>query len=137
MKKSFLIAGLIAGLTATNGYAVAQQTVVVVYTCPDGCELVKNEGDSGFLGVGVDSALCVRGEEICGNPTVSILETSTNPALQSEIAAQLQKQTKKSVGKKRQKVSSANRAAKKLIYKEVVFDEPVTLTEKDLEYFEM
>ena len=64
-------------------------------------------------------------------PQRDVLRTLHSPV------TQLQKQTKENVVKKRQKVSSINRAAKKLIYKEVVFDEPIVLTDKDLEDFEM
>ena len=135
MKKSFLIAGLMAGLIATNGFAVQQQMVTVVYTCPEGCDLIRESANGGSSSV--SEYHCRRDHGYCSGPTVTILDTSANPALQSEITAQLQKQTKENVVKKRQKVSSINRAAKKLIYKEVVFDEPIVLTDKDLEDFEM
>lgn len=68
MKKTFLIAGLIACIGATNGYAQAQQGVTISYTCPDGCTL-----STSTISGGNTSATCWRSETVNnGDGSVSI-----------------------------------------------------------------
>lgn len=124
MKKTFLIAGLIAGLTATNGYAVGQQTVVVIYTCPTGCELHTFTHQDGRTG-----AFCTCEDGTRVDPTVTIENTAPSPSEIQQVMSQsvlnqaairnAQKQNKVSV----RSATVMPKMTKKIVYEEIVSDD--------------
>ena len=70
MKKTFLIAGLIAVLTATNGYAVQSDGLEVTLKCPAGCVLQTSQYGENF------GAYCYNNttHEYCTGPQVIVLD---------------------------------------------------------------
>lgn len=137
MKKSFLIVSALGAIIATNGFAVGSQDVVTVYVCPEGChQRVDYTGPSNG-GTGVQTVRCVDANmNDCGKPEVHIIHTSVNSNSWAVIDAPTLKQTSNS---KQVKKTSVDRAAKKIIYKEVIFDDvdSADLIEKFRMDFEM
>lgn len=124
MKKTFLIAGLIAGLTATNGYAVGQQqTVVVTYTCPTGCELHTFVHQDGLTGA---FCTCEDGTQV--DPTVTIEDTAPSPSeIQQVMSQSTLNQAAIKNAKKQNKVSArvaeTPKMVKKIVYEEIISDD--------------
>ncbi len=122
MKKTFLIAGLIAGLTATNGYAVQSQTVVVTFVCPPGCELYTSMSTSGYTYARCD----------CGkfdtDPEVVIQDTQPSPSEIQNIMGQSALNQAAIKDAKKMKTTSARvatispKVVKKVVYEEIVKD---------------
>lgn len=124
MKKTFLIAGLIAGLTATNGYAVGSQTVIVVYTCPDGCQLITD--------VSTDAttiASCECSDGTVTEPSVSINDLTPSPSeIQQVMSQSTLNQAAIKNAKKQNKVSVRSatvmpKMTKKIVYEEIISDD--------------
>ena len=125
MKKSFLIAGLIAGLTTTSGHAVQSQVVVVKVTCPENCTLVTERPDSSSpntLGI----CDCPNGPV---EPTVTIIEQSPSPdTIQQVISKSMLSQAAIKNAKKTNKVSARSaevgpKVIKKIVYEEIISDD--------------
>lgn len=123
MKKTFLIAGLIAGLTATNGYAVGSQAVHVTYTCPDGCQLITEAWYDGMI-----IARCKCSDGTVTDPRVSI----KNPApSHSEIQQVMSQSTlnqatiknAKKVNKVSVRAAETPKMVKKIVYEEIISDD--------------
>ena len=123
MKKTFLIAGLIAGLTATNGYAVGSQTVVVEYDCPAGCELRTITRSNGTIIVRCD---CEDGTEV--EPTITIQDLAPSPSTIQEVMSQstlnqaAMKNAKK-VNKVSARAAETPKMVKKIVYEEIISDD--------------
>ena len=120
MKKTFLIAGLIAGLTATNGYAVGSQTVVVTYTCPAGCELNQFIRSDGTI-----SAWCTC-EYGQAEPRISIKDLAPSPSKIQEVMNQSMLNQAAIKNAKKTKLTSVRAVAippkmvKKVVYEEII-----------------
>ena len=123
MKKTFLIAGLIAGLTATNGYAVGSQTVVVTYDCPSGCELHSISHSDGSILV---YCSCGNGTEV--EPTITIKDYAPSPSTIREVMSQstlnqaAMKNAKK-VNKVSARAAETPKMVKKIVYEEIISDD--------------
>ncbi|MFQ6727231.1 MAG: hypothetical protein ACLRFF_02635 [Alphaproteobacteria bacterium] len=123
MKKTFLIMGLIAGLTATNGYAVSSQTVIVTYTCPDGCELSTH-----ILQNGTTVAGCKCSDGTVTDPNVSTEDLTPSP---SEIQRVMSQSTlnqaaiknAKKVNKVSARAAEMPKMVKKIVYEEIISDD--------------
>lgn len=123
MKKTFLIAGLIAGLTATNGYAVGSQTVFVTYICPDGCELHTFVDNSGLT-----LAECRCSDGTVTDPRISIENLNPSPSeIQQVMSQSTLNQAAIKNAKKRNKVSARvaemPKMVKKIVYEEIISDD--------------
>ncbi len=122
MKKIFLIAGLIAGLTATSGYAVGQQAVVVTLTCPQGCELVMTQAGEEFhdntLGT-TAYCKCPNGNQKPTVTTKSALSLSDVQEVDQVAVKNTQKQNKVSV----RSATVMPKMTKKIVYEEIVSDD--------------
>lgn len=123
MKKTFLIAGLIAGLTATNGYAVGSQIVVVTYTCPDGCELYTFVGNDGWT-----RASCNCSDGTVTDPSISIKDFTPSPSeIQQVMSQSTLNQAAIKNAKKQNKVSARvaemPKITKKIVYEEIISDD--------------
>ncbi len=123
MKKTFLIAGLIAGLTATNGYAVGSQTVVVNYSCPDGCELYTSIYEGGGT-----VARCKCSDGTVTEPRVSIENLTPSPSeIQQVMSQSTLNQAAIKNAKKQNKVSARvaemPKITKKIVYEEIISDD--------------
>ncbi len=123
MKKTFLIAGLIAGLTATNGYAVQSQIVVVTYTCPDGCELYTLVSEGGLT-----LAKCRCSGGTVTDPKVSIDDLTPSPSeIQQVMSQSTLNQAAIKNAKKQNKVSARvaemPKITKKIVYEEIISDD--------------
>ncbi|MBQ3784986.1 MAG: hypothetical protein II843_01160 [Alphaproteobacteria bacterium] len=123
MKKSFLIAGLIAGLTATNGYAVGSQTVVVTYTCHDGCQLITEAWYDGMI-----VARCKCSDGTVTDPKVSIENLNPSPSEIQQIMSQstLNQATIKNAKKTKKvsaRVAETPKMVKKIVYEEIISDD--------------
>lgn len=123
MKKTFLIAGLIAGLTATNGYAVQSQYVVVTYTCPEGCELYTSIDKDGFT-----IANCQCSDGTVTDPRISIKDlTPSHSEIQQVMSQSTLNQAAIKNAKKQNKVSARvaemPKMVKKIVYEEIISDD--------------
>lgn len=123
MKKTFLIAGLVAGLTATNGYAVGSQAVVVTYTCPDGCELFTIVDADGTT-----RAICTCSGGTVTDPKVSIENFTPSPSeIQQVMSQSTLNQAAIKNAKKQNKVSARvaemPKITKKIVYEEIISDD--------------
>ena len=119
MKKTFLIAGLIAGLTATNGYAVQSGTITVECKCPEGCKCrayTRPNGEQLFR------CECLDFREPEPTPTFDIIHTmvanqDTGVIQQSQINKPI-KQKKVSA-----RVAEMPKVTKKIVYEEIISDD--------------
>ena len=123
MKKTFLIAGLIAGLTATNGYAVGSQTVVVEYHCPAGCELSTITRQDGTI---FANCYCEDGTKV--EPKITIEDLTPSPSEIQQIMSQstlnqaAMKNAKK-VNKVSARAAETPKMVKKIVYEEIISDD--------------
>jgi len=108
MKKSFLMAGLIAGLTATNGYAVqSNSSIDIKLICPAGCHLMTTQAGDHITAWCVSDTL----NKDCGDPKISTESTALSDDLIQEIKQEIKKGKKPisaRVAKVKQNVKSAN-----------------------------
>ena len=129
MKKTFLIAGLIAGLTATNGYAVGSQTVVVTYGCPDGCELLTSGTWTDGNGAGHLKVYCECPDGTTPDATVHIKDLAPTPATMQEVMSQSTlnqaaiKNVKKTKTTSARAVTVSPKVIKKVVYEEIISDD--------------
>lgn len=112
MKKVFWVFGIITALCTNNGYADGEQSVVAVYTCPDGC-IINNDIDMKNIG-------CLdNGGKDCGNPKVNVFVP------QILKTSQIVNKKQNSAPIKKQEPVSARAAMKPVKNKHVVNSVPV------------
>ena len=120
MKKSFLIAGLLASIGATNGYAVQSGTLQVECICPAGCMCHHNTYPNGeqhfYCG-------CWPEQDPAPSPTFNIIHMVAN-----QDNGAIQQSRIKSVKQKNSNRVSARSAempkvTKKIVYEEIVSDD--------------
>jgi hypothetical protein len=114
MKKSFLIAGLIAGLTATNGYAVQSQgqSQEWYFFCPEGCTLViatALNGDFEAHCMGAD------GNECNAKPDIELTRPTTTNFTS--------KTPKQKITTSARTATNAPNMVKKIVYEEIITDD--------------
>ena len=122
MKKYFLILGIMGGLFVNNASAVQSDTVVINFTCPDGCVLSY----SSMTGVTVAQCITSIGGRSCGDPQIDIVENAVSPATYGVNPTTDSNKTNK-VSEKKKTVSARSaetpKMVKKIVYEQVVEDE--------------
>ena len=125
MKKSFLILGVFGAFLSTNGYAVQSQDMIVIFTCPIGCQLSLQTYNS--TGDQVARCYCDDGSTI--DPTIKIEDTSPSPATiqqvmnQSEINQAAIKNVKKQNKVSARAAAISPKMVKKIVYEEIISDD--------------
>ena len=124
MKKTFLITGLIVGLTATNGYALQSQTVVVKVSCPENCTLVAERPGS-FSPNTLGICDCPDGPV---EPTVTITEQSPSPStiqqvMNQSMLSQVAIKNAKKQNKVLVRIAEMPKVTKKIVYEEIISDD--------------
>lgn len=121
MKKVFLIAGLVACIGATNGYAAQSQVILVDYTCPDGCNLATISRSDGTT---IAECRCKDGRTVDPEVTIQNAKPSSRQIQQVMSTSTLNQAVKE----KKEKVPV--RAAtieptmtKKIVYEEIVSED--------------
>jgi hypothetical protein len=122
MKKYFLILGIMGGLFVNNANAVQSDTVVINFTCPDGCMLSYTSM------TGVTAAQCITsiGGRPCGDPQIDIVENAVSPAIHGVNPTTDSNEINKVSAKKKAVSSRATetpKMVKKIVYEQVVEDE--------------
>ena len=127
MKKSFLIAGLIAVIGVPDGYAIQSGALEITCTCTQGCtcmQVVMANGQAGF-----ECDFCPDGVEPVPRPNIVVrdLQETSSPNSNNNNVAQQTSLNKQNITKKQNKVSARiaemPKVTKKIVYEEIISDD--------------
>ena len=123
MKKSFLIVGLIAGLTATNSWAVQSGTLKVTCTCPEApgqwCTCIDRivNGEQNFYCDCTPNAPAQT-------PNINIVDITTTGGDNSVIQqSQIKPVKQKKINGVSARAAEMPKVTKKIVYEEIISDD--------------